>query len=319
MDLDEKKRLQSQLEMLVNRTQKNVRRLKSWAHKEGVTCYRMYDRDIPEVPLVIDWYEGKLHIAVYARGGDLPGDKQVERLVSGLAEHFGVSADNVFVKVRQRQRKGNQYRRFAQREALFQVAENKLKFTVNLSDYLDTGLFLDHRGTRKMVREEARGKQFLNLFSYTGAFTVYAAAGGAASTVSVDLSNTYLNWAEHNLEQNGYRGENHRFFKNDVFSFLENHRPPNGGYDLVVIDPPTMSRSKSMVSKLDLQQDHPRMLNQALDLCKTGAVIYFSTNFRKFKLNREEINCNLQQEITDKTIPVDFRDKRIHRCFRLMK
>ncbi len=319
MNSDDQERLENQLEMLVNRTQKNIKRLKSWIKKEGVTCYRMYDRDIPEVPLVIDWYEKKLHIAVFARGGDLPGEEQISFLVSGLAKHFDVSRDNAFVKVRQKQKKGDQYRRFAQREALFQVEEDKLKFTVNLSDYLDTGLFLDHRQTRKMVRRQARGKQFLNLFSYTGAFTVYAAAGGAASTASVDLSNTYLNWAEHNLEQNGYRGENHHFFKNDVFSFLENHSPPNGGYDLVVIDPPTVSRSKSMVTKLDLQQDHPRMLNRALDLCKKGAVIYFSTNFRKFKLNREEINCSRQEEISDKTIPVDFRDKRIHRSFKLIK
>jgi 23S rRNA G2069 N7-methylase RlmK/C1962 C5-methylase RlmI len=319
MDSEDKTRLERQAEMLVNRAQKNTKRLKSWIQREGVTCYRVYDRDIPEIPLVVDWYEGKLHLAVYARGGNIPGDEQVEYLVSGLARHFGVAAGDVFVKVRKKQKHGDQYRRFAQRGARFQVGENNLQFTVNLSDYLDTGLFLDHRRTRKMVRDQAKDKHFLNLFSYTGAFTVYAAAGGAISTSSVDLSNTYLDWAEHNMQQNGYRGENHRFYKSDVFSFLENHSPPDGGYDLVVIDPPTMSRSKSMASTFDLQKDHPRLLNRALGLCKDGAVIYFSTNYRKFKLDHDGITCKLKEEITDKSIPADFRDKKIHHCFRLEK
>lgn len=305
--------------MLVNRVKKNSRKLKSWRSREAVSCYRLYDRDIPEIPLAVDWYDGRLHVSVYSRRGELPAAAELDRLVHGLGAELHVPAEKLFIKVRKQQKQGDQYLRFARKNARFQVVENNLTFTVNLSDYLDTGLFLDHRQTRKMVREVAAARHFLNLFSYTGAFTVYAAAGGAASTSSVDLSNTYLDWAEHNLAQNGYSGKRHRFYKSDVLGFLENHIPPDGGYDLVVVDPPTVSRSNAMEFKLDLQKDHPKLLSRVLELCKPDAVIYFSTNFRRFKLNRDAIRCAEWEEITDKTIPPDFRNKRIHRSFRLVK
>ncbi len=303
--------------MLVNRTRKNQKKLKRWTEKEGVTCYRLYDRDIPEIPLTVDWYEGRLHILAFTKSS-LPGRDEVEVLVSALASYLGVSSTNVFLKQKER-KEGAQYEKVSKEAARFVVSEGGLKFMVNLSDYVDTGLFLDHRRTRKLVADEARSKRFLNLFSYTGAFTVHAAAGGAVSTTSVDLSNTYLDWAEENMRLNGFLGPAHQFLRDDIFSALDHHKPSHDGYDLVVIDPPTMSRSKGMVRNLDLQRDHVSLLNRTLDLCVPRAVIYFSTNFRKFKYRADEIRCLENEEITSRTLPKDFRDTRIHRCFRIVK
>jgi 23S rRNA G2069 N7-methylase RlmK/C1962 C5-methylase RlmI len=198
------------------------------------------------------------------------------------------------------------------------VRENGLKFLVNLSDYLDTGLFLDHRVTRSLVRSEAAGKRFLNLFAYTGAFTVYAAAGGAASTTTVDLSNTYLRWAKQNLRLNGFTGQAHRLARDDARKFLEYH-PPGPAYDLAVVDPPTFSRSKKLDRDWDIQRDHAELLNRLLRLMTPGGAIYFSTNFRTFKLAADELRRAETREITRQTIPPDFRESRIHRCWRIVK
>ena len=305
--------------MLINRVKKNQRRLKNWRVQHKVSCFRLYDKDIPEIPLIVDWYDGRLHISVLERGtGDDDEVTLFEFEILKLAEALGVNSRDVFVKGRRRQRGAAQYERVDKQRRLVQVREGGLTFTVNLSDYLDTGLFLDHRITRGIIKEEARGKRFLNLFGYTGAFSVYAAAGGAATTSTVDLSNTYLDWAELNMEQNGFEGSKHRFIRDDILSVLDN-KMVKGPFDLVIIDPPTTSRSKAMERDFDVQRDHTKMLSRVIDICTTGAVIYFSTNFRGFKLNEKGLNGVDVADITEKTIPPDFRNRKIHRCFRMVK
>lgn len=317
------KRSEHQAEMLVNRTRKNRRRLKAWLAREGVTCYRLYDRDIPEVPLVVDWYEGRLHVAAYAGRHLRPGDEGrgwVEQMARTLARALDVADEDCLVKVRSRQPGGEQYDKLGERRERFEVGESGLKFLVNLTERIDTGLFLDHRITRRLVRDQARGRRVLNLFGYTGAFSVYAAAGGASETTTLDLSNTYLAWARDNMSLNRFAGPDHQFLRADAMSFLESARAgPGGDYDLVVIDPPTVSKSKKMRRDFDVQRDHVWLLGRALDLCSKRGVVYFSTNFRKFRFRGGDLPRASAEEITDATIPPDFRDRRIHRCWRLVK
>ncbi|MBW2277230.1 MAG: class I SAM-dependent methyltransferase [Deltaproteobacteria bacterium] len=239
---------------------------------------------------------------------------------SKLARALDVPADACFVKVRSKQPGGAQYGVLEARQERIEVGEHGLKFLVNLADRIDTGLFLDHRTTRRTVRDRARGKRVLNLFGYTGAFSVNAAAGGASETTTLDLSNTYLDWARDNMALNGFTGPEHRFVRGDAMSFLERTRPGAGGdFDLVVVDPPTVSKSKKMRRDFDIQRDHVWLLGRTLDLCTAGAVVYFSTNYRKFKLRSREIDRAGVDEITADTIPADFRDSRVHRCWRLVK
>ncbi|HUT78249.1 MAG TPA: class I SAM-dependent methyltransferase [Polyangia bacterium] len=308
-------------EMLINRVRKNRRRLAPWLAREGVTCYRLYDRDIPEIPLVVDWYEGRLHASSYARDGvGETGEARHERLARAmavLAAALGVPAADVHVKRRVRAPGGTQYGRLARTGKRFTVAEGDLAFWVNLEDYADTGLFLDHRRLRALVRAEAADRRFLNLFAYTGAFSVHAAAGGARETVSVDLSNTYLAWARDNLALGGFFEPDHRTVRDDVLGFLEgSRRRGEGGFDLVVIDPPTISRSKKMACDLDVQRDHPRLIEGALALCRPGAVVYFSTNFSGFELRLASAAGLAVEDITRRTTPADFRTVP-HRCFRI--
>lgn len=318
-----REKLERRAEMLVNRVRKNRRRLKAWVRREGITCFRLYDRDIPEIPLAIDWYEGRLHVAAYAGRYLPPGDAgraQVERLAGALASDLGVGGESCYVKIRQRQPGGEQYGELGARHERIEIGEQGVKFLVNLADRIDTGLFLDHRPMRRMVRESARGKRVLNLFGYTGAFSVCAAAGGAGETTTVDLSNTYLDWARANMELNGFAGPSHRFVRSDAMTFLERARPGRGGdWDLAVVDPPTVSKSKKMRRDFDIQRDHAWLLERTLDLCSGGAVVYFSTNFRKFRMRADGFDTAAVEEITEDTIPRDFRDRRVHRCWRLVK
>ncbi len=317
MNDDHEQRLQDLGEMLVNRVQKNRRRLRSWIKREEITCFRLYDRDIPEIPLTIDWYEGRLCVARYEKGELSPsGEDWVPSVLETVGEALGVAPERVYVRSRLRGPGGSRYSKRATDRDFFRVHEAGMKFRVNLSDYLDTGLFLDHRATREMVGLEAAGKRFLNLFAYTGAFSVYAAAAGAVGTTTVDMSNTYLDWARRNMASNGFDGPEHRYVRDDILDALDERRI-EGEYDLVVVDPPTVSRSKRMKSDLDIQRDHAWMLNRILEICAPGAVIYFSTNFKKFCFDEAKVQCDRIAEISQKTIPPDFRDRRVHRCWRL--
>lgn len=305
-------------EMFENRLRKNLRHLRKWAQRENVSCFRVYDADIPEFPLAVDVYEGRsLHVAEYQRAHRLSEEEYqiwAEGCADALSKVFNVHRSAIFFKIRQQQKGSNQYEKADSDGFEMVVQESGLRFLVNLGGYLDTGLFLDHRITRSMVREISKDRRVLNLFAYTGSFSVYAAAGGAKTTTTIDLSNTYLDWAVKNFELNGLMGSQHHFIRADVKSWLRNSGM--GRFDLIVLDPPTFSNSKRMQDVLDTQRDHPEMINACLRLLNPGGVLFFSTNFRKFKLEEDKIRgaANIR-DISTKTIPPDFRNKKIHYCY----
>ena len=308
-----------QADIFRNRLDKRARHLRKWPAR-GITCYRLYDRDIPEVPLVVDRYGDCLHLAEYDRPHDrTPAEHGdwLDLMARTAGETLGVAPADVFLKRRSRQRGDSQYERVAEAGRTLDVTEGGLTFRVNLSDYLDTGLFLDHRITRSMVREAARGKRMLNLFAYTGSFSVYAADGGATSTTTVDLSKTYLDWARENMAANDFTGRSHHFSRTDAMTFLREHRTYRA-FDLAVVDPPTFSNSKSLRTDWDIQRDHAALLNRLMELMTPGGVIFFSTNFRRFKLDESALPGATIHDITPQTIPDDFRNQRIHRCWKMV-
>ena len=305
---------------LHNRIKKNIKLLKPYVKKHGLTCYRVFDWDMPEYPLCVDIYEDCLHVAEYKTRHAL--DETAHQLwlhecIQTLQAVFDTPADRIAFKTRERMKTQAQYEKVAETRALKVVQENGLKFYVNLYDYLDTGLFLDHRITRMRVKEEAAGKQVLNLFSYTGSFSVYAAAGGAEQVCTVDLSNTYLRWAEENFRLNQLDPEQHVFIKTDVKEWIKEGTVEK--YDLVILDPPTVSRSKMSKSKFDIQPDHPELIHHVMRQMKPGGVLYFSTNFREFRFMPQRIQAQSIEDITASTIPDDFRNKIIHYCWRIVK
>ncbi len=314
---------QEQAQDFRNRLVRMARHWKKWARRQGITCFRLYDRDVPEVPLAIDWYEGHLQIAEYVRPHDrteIEHQVWLQRMIETAAAALDVQPKMISLKYRLRQSGPAQYERAGTDEQRIVVSEGGHRFEVNLSDYLDTGLFLDHRITRAMIEKEARGKRLLNLFGYTGSFTVYAAAGGATATTTVDLSNTYLDWARRNMELNGFTQAWHQFIRDDAFSFVRGLPTVRDGiFDLAVVDPPTFSNSKSTSVDWDVQRDHVELLNLVLDRMTLGGRVYFSTNFRRFKLRDNEIQGATIREISRQTVPPDFRNKRIHRCWVLTK
>lgn len=317
-------RWHDQAAMFRNRLARMGKHWRKWARRQGISCFRLYDRDIPDVPLVIDWYEGQLHVAEFARPHDRSAAEHrlwLDFIVRAAAEALGVDPEQqIYLKHRQRQAGKSQYERQNDVGHAFEVHEGGHAFVVNLSDYLDTGLFLDQRQTRAMVQADAAGKRFLNLFGYTGSFTVYAAAGGAAATTTVDLSNTYLGWARRNMQRNGFTDAAHRFIRADATSFLRRHaadgEPP---FDLAVVDAPTFSNSKRLEADWDVQRQHVELLELLLAQLTPGGKIYFSTNHRRFKLDEQALRGAALREITAQTIPPDFRNKRVHRCWTLVK
>jgi 23S rRNA (guanine2445-N2)-methyltransferase / 23S rRNA (guanine2069-N7)-methyltransferase len=301
---------------------KNVRHLRRYPSR-GITCYRVYERDQVDVPLIIDLYEGRAHVAEYEREHSRTRAQQADwwdAVKREIAAATGIAPADIFTKEKHRQRDFSQHEKVEHSGHALLVHEGGLTFEVNLRDYIDTGLFLDHRLTRQMVRAQASGARFLNLFCYTGSFTVYAAAGGAASTTSVDLSNTYLDWARRNLAHNHLAGPHHRFVRSDVLEFLRTH-PPGAHYDLAVVDPPTYSRSKATEEDWDVAEDHTELLTRTLALMAPGGVIYFSTNYRRFKLDEPALARAgaAIREISAQTVPPEYRNRRIHRCWRLVR
>ena len=294
-------------EMLANRVRKNARHLAKWARRENVSCWRVYDRDIPEVPITIDTYDGALVVA--DRRIDATDRAWLDEVVAAARDATG--ARDVFVKRRERmvdRRAGHQYER-AGDDAWREVGEGGHRFRVNLGGYLDTGLFLDHRITRARVAAEPCATM-LNLFAYTGAFTVYAAAAGMRTT-SVDLSATYLDWARANLELNGLHGE---LVRADVLDFLADARRARRTWELAVVDPPTFSNSKRMTGTFDVQRDHAALLDAVAAV--TTKLVWFSTNRRRFKLAWSRAGATIVDE-TRATIPPDFRDAHVHRAWRI--
>jgi 23S rRNA (guanine2069-N7)-methyltransferase / 23S rRNA (guanine2445-N2)-methyltransferase len=310
-----------QAEEFANRLRNRARHLRRWPTRRGITCYRLYERDVADVPLVVDCYNDALHIAEFARPHERSPAQHADWLdlmVRTASEVLEVPRNRVFLKHRDRQRGDDQYQRVADERARFIVEEGRLKFVVNLSDYVDTGLFLDHRLTRQMVRAGAGKKRFLNLFAYTGSFSVYAAAGGAASTTTVDHSATYVEWARENLQLNGFHGPQHRLMQSDIWEFLDN-LSPSDQWDLAVVDPPTFSNRKGTEEPWDVQRDHGVLLKRLAPHIAAGGTVFFSTNFRRFKLDESSLAAYSIRDITRQTIPEDFRNERIHRCWRLVK
>ncbi len=310
----EKDRLQAVL--FAQRLTNRARHLRRWPNRRGITCFRVYEKDIPEIPLVVDRFEDNLHITEY----DRPHDRTIEhhqrwlalmsRTASAILE---VEDSKTFFKSRVHD--GNQYEKVADVHSRIIVREGGLQFLVNLSDYVDTGLFLDHRQTRSMVRREAIGKAFLNLFAYTGSFSAYAASGGALSTTTVDWSNTYLDWARDNMKLNGFTGDQHAFERCDSMDYL---RAGKSKFDLAVVDPPTHSNRTDAVDWL-VQDQHAELLLLLAKRMNPQGVVYFSTNFRRFRLHELFLEHDFEiREISRQTVPEDFRNQRIHRCWRLV-
>ena len=307
--------------MFHNRLTKVYKHLSKQAKRMGVTCYRVYDHDLPEFPFLIELYENKLYVSEYKRRHGLTDEEHgqwLEECKAIMASILEVEINNIFLKVRQRKEgRLGQYQKLDEAKNEFTVTENGLQFIVNLSDYLDTGLFLDHRITRQMVREAASGKRVLNLFCYTGSFSVYAISGGAARVDSVDLSKTYLQWAQRNKELNFPDYKNADFIAADVLAYLKTL--PTESYDVIIMDPPTFSNSKRMDDFLDIQQDHVNLINDCMKLLAPNGLLFFSTNYTRFNLEKEKIKASEIKDITNATTPFDFAGKLHRQCFKIAK
>jgi 23S rRNA (guanine2445-N2)-methyltransferase / 23S rRNA (guanine2069-N7)-methyltransferase len=312
-------------QMFANRLRKNLRQLEPWALREGIECFRLYDADMPEYAFAIDLYgrePRQVYVQEYAAPKSVAEEGARERRREAFAvlpEVLGVPLAQVHARTRKPQKGSSQYEKQGGREAgeaRQVVNEGGLKFWVNFRDYLDTGLFLDHRRVRALLRDWASGADFLNLFCYTGSATIYAAAGGARSSTSVDLSNTYLEWARQNLLLNGLDGPQHRLERADCLEWLELARSGGAAFDLIFLDPPTFSNSKRMQGVLDVQRDHVGMLRRSMALLRPGGRLVFSTNYTRFRLDRGALAELAIEDITTSTISRDFeRHAGIHQSF----
>lgn len=301
-----------------NRLQKNIKKIEKWAKQLGLDAYRLYDADLPEYNLAVDRYADHIVVQEYAAPKNIDENKARQRLldaVNATLQVTGIETNKLILKVRQKQKGTNQYEKLANKGEYFYVNEYGAKLWVNLTDYLDTGLFLDHRLTRKMLGEMAQGKDFLNLFAYTGSATVHAALGKAKSTTTVDMSNTYLNWAEQNLLLNDIEGKQHKLIQADCLQWLEKC---DRQFDLIFVDPPTFSNSKRMEDSWDVQRDHIKLMTNLKRILRPNGTIVFSNNKRGFKMDfakLEELGLSAV-EISHKTLPLDFeRNKQIHNCW----
>ncbi len=317
---------QDKYSMFANRIRKVYKHRSKQAKREGVTCFRLYDIDLPEFPFAIDIYtqeetsaNNPIHVcaAEYSREHGLDEGEHslwLEKSRSTISSELGLPATNIHIKVRQiTKKRQEQYQRQETKNQRFIISENNLKFWVNLDDYLDTGLFLDHRPTRFRVFQDSLGKKVLNLFAYTGSFSVYAAAGGASRVTTVDLSSRYLDWAKDNFLLNGLSPQWHRFVEASSMEFLG--RQDNESYDLIICDPPTFSNSKKMKGSFDVQRDHPNLINACLAKLNPAGKLIFSTNKKRFKLYDNHIKTTKLTDITYQTAGFDFKDKLERRCF----
>ncbi len=306
-------------EMFANRLRKNRKRLASWKKRENIEAYRLYDADMPEYAVAVDLYGERVHVAEYKAPKKVDADasaRRFEEVRAALPIALGVAPESVVYKERRRQRGTDQYERHDARGEYLAVREGAASLQVNLTDYLDTGLFLDHRPLRLRIAREAAGKDFLNLFCYTGTATVHAALGGARTTASVDKSNTYLDWLQRNLHANGLTGGEHMRIKADVMKWLDE---ADGRYDLILLDPPSFSNSKSLTGDFDVQRDHAALVRAAMRLLREGGVLYFSNNRRGFRLDETVSETWQVEDITAATIDDDFaRNPRIHGCWRIL-
>ena len=307
--------------MFANRVKKNLKQLGKWARKQDISCYRIYDADLPEYAVAVDRYGDWLHVQEYAAPKSVDSVKAFERVqevmqvLPGLLE---MPADKVVLKQRRRQQGSSQYEKQNATEHFFEVQEGGCRILVNLQDYLDTGLFLDHRPVRLQIQQQSAGKDVLNLFSYTATASLHAAKGGARSTTSVDMSATYLNWARKNFALNGFAETRHHFLQEDCIKWLKAQKGQQ--FDLIFMDPPTFSNSKRMHDVLDVQRDHVMLVDQAMQLLRPGGKLIFSNNYRRFKLDEALQQRYQVKDITRSTIDLDFkRNAKIHCCFEFVK
>lgn len=306
-------------EMFANRLKKNIKHLRKWANNNAISCYRIYDADLPDYAVAIDLYDDHVHVQEYAPPKQIDPDKALKRLQDVMhivPDILNIPQKHVILKLRQKQRGHHQYEALSAKKQRFKVTESGLKFWVNLTDYLDTGLFLDHRSTRLKVAELARGRDFLNLFAYTGTATAYAAMGQAQSTTTVDMSNTYLAWAQDNMQLNGFTGQQHQFIRANCLEWLQAAQASSDRYGLIFLDPPTFSNSSRMEGVFDIQRDHVALIRMAVALLADYGDLIFSTNRRDFKLDEDALADLTLRNIHHKTLPMDFkRNPKIHACW----
>ncbi len=311
-----KKNLSAGGEMFANRLRKNLKKLKKWAARENIDCYRLYDADLPEYAVAVDIYGDEVHLQEYRAPKEIDEHKAAERLrevQDALPLVLDISPDKIHLKVRQQQKGKQQYEKQSRRGILKEVQEGNCRFLVNLTDYLDTGLFLDHRPTRTLIQQLSDGTRFLNLFAYTGTATVHALMGGAITTTTVDMSKTYLAWAEKNIALNHFDPQDEELIQADCLAWLD---MATEQYELIFLDPPTFSNSKGMDATFDVQRDHVELLQKTVRLLAPGGTLIFSNNLRKFQMERSALSELMIEDITAKTIPLDFaRHPRIHNCW----
>ncbi len=305
-----------------NRLKKNVKQLEKWAKRENISCYRLYDADIPEYNVAVDWYDGEVVIHEYAAPANVDeqiAQKRLFDIVNLTPKVLGIPADKMVLKVREKQKGKEQYQVLAKAGQYKVVSEYGAKFWVNLRDYLDTGLFLDHRVTRRAIQQQSKNKAVLNLFAYTGTASVHAALGGARNVTTVDMSNTYLDWAKRNFELNQLSGKQYQFVQDNVLDWLKGCK---NQFDLIFVDPPTFSNSKRMEDTWDVQRDHVKLLNMLTTLLAPGGKVIFSNNKRRFKLDYDALQQAGWQikDISAASLPEDFkRNVHIHVCFELTR
>ena len=312
--------LDAKMTMFENRLRKVYKLRSKEAARQQISCYRLYDRDLPEFPLIIDVYENEVLVTEYRSQHRLSLEEYtawVDGSIDVVKSVLGKKDEQIHVKERRiKENRKDQYQKNSSIQEFITVHEGGLKFLVNLDDYLDTGLFLDHRITRSMVRDQSKDKKVLNLFCYTGSFSVYAADGMASEVVSIDLSNTYIEWSKKNMELNGFASNVYSYIRADVLQELP--RQPNEYYDIIILDPPTFSNSKSMKDIFDVQSMHVELVNLCLKKLKKGGQLIFSTNARKFEIYTEDIQGAVK-EITTSTVPFDYKAKLLRWCFSISK
>lgn len=309
---------QNQAQMLANKVKKKYRHFRKRFARQNIDVFRLYDWDIPEIRAVVDWYAGHLVIGEYYRKQSTPD--WLPLMGESAAKALDVPPENLHLKIRRAGiKEGKRYTRINTLDQKIAVNERELKFYINLSDYVDTGLFSDHRNTREIIRKMASGSRFLNLYCYSGAFTCYAAKGGAEKTVSVDRSETAVNWLKDNLKLNDLSGPHHELIQKDVLDFLSTAKSKYDPFDLAIVDPPSYSTTRLTNKHYDLAKDHPGMLNAVFDLMKPGGTVFISTNHQNFTLKTDQLSVNDIREITGRTIPEDYQNKRkkIHRCWKI--
>jgi len=302
-----------------NRLKKRFKHKSKWAKSNAIFCYRVYDKDLPDFPFVIDKFEEHVIAAIdVIEDGKESNNEWLIDIKRVISKVLIIDFENISIKLRSTQKGNNQYHKLDYSGALISVQEFGLLFLINPFDYLDTGLFLDHRITRQWVKKDALNRRVLNLFAYTGSFSVYAAAGDALKVTTVDMSNTYLQWAEKNMILNGFKSsKKYDYVREDILDWIST--VPPSSYDLIILDPPTFSNSKKMLLTWDVQRDHVRLINLIRPILSPGGVLYFSNNFKKFKLNIDDIEgYESIEELTEKSIPEDFERSKPHVCFRLI-